>query len=94
MRAGEGYDYPEIRELVKRWGYTAYIKYRGQEEAERKAILYNEPAAAWLSERAHGSIGFVGCSFCGRRKRRITSRFRASRVRRCSFGPPRFSHRL
>ncbi len=28
----KGYDYPDIRELVKDYGYTAHIKSRGEEK--------------------------------------------------------------
>lgn len=34
----KGYDYPDVRELVAAWGYTAHIKARGQEQAERQRI--------------------------------------------------------
>jgi len=30
----KGYDYPDIRELVKDYGYTAHIKSRGEEKIE------------------------------------------------------------
>ena len=36
--ADKGYDYPEIRELVLNWGYTAHIKGRGDEEADPKGF--------------------------------------------------------
>ena len=50
--ADKGYDYPDVRELVDDWGYTAHIKSRGQEEAERKAIP-GYRARRWVVERTH-----------------------------------------
>lgn len=50
--ADKGYDYPEIRELVLNWGYTAHIKGRGEEEAERKTIP-GYRARRWVVERTH-----------------------------------------
>ena len=48
----KGYDYPDVRELVAAWGYTAHIKARGQEEAERKT-LPGYRARRWVVERTH-----------------------------------------
>jgi len=31
----KGYDYPDIRELVKAYGYTAHIKSRGEENIRK-----------------------------------------------------------
>ena len=50
--ADKGYDYADVRELVAEWGYTAHIKSRGQEEAERKAIP-GYRARRWVVERTH-----------------------------------------
>lgn len=34
MCMDNGYDFPEIKELIKECGYTAYIKSRGEENIE------------------------------------------------------------
>ncbi len=34
----KGYDYPEVRELVEKWGYAAHIRSRGEEAREKKRI--------------------------------------------------------
>jgi putative transposase len=48
----KGYDYPEVHELVKRYGYTAHIKSRGEERNERKR-LPGYRARRWVVERTH-----------------------------------------
>jgi putative transposase len=48
----KGYDYPEIRELVAQWGYTAHIRGRGEERQE-KAAIPGYRARRWVVERAH-----------------------------------------
>jgi putative transposase len=48
--ADKGYDYPAVRDLIQEWGYTAHIKSRGQEEAERKQ-LPGYRAHRWVVER-------------------------------------------
>lgn len=48
----KGYDYPEIRELVERWGYTAHIRSRG-EEATAKECIPGYRARRWVVERTH-----------------------------------------
>lgn len=50
--ADKGYDYPDIRELVAEWGYTADIKSRGEEIAARKTIP-GYRARRWVVERTH-----------------------------------------
>lgn len=50
--ADKGYDYPDVRELIKDWGYTAHIKSRGQEAAEKKRIP-GYRARRWVVERTH-----------------------------------------
>lgn len=48
----KGYDYPDVRELIRDWGYTAHIKSRGDE----KAALEKVPgyrARRWVVERTH-----------------------------------------
>ena len=50
--ADKGYDYPDVRDLIRDWGYTAHIKSRGQEEVERKQIP-GYRARRWVVERTH-----------------------------------------
>ena len=52
MCLDKGYDYVDIREMIDDWGYTAHIKSRGQEEAERKEIP-GYRARRWVVERTH-----------------------------------------
>ncbi len=46
----KGYDYPEVRELVETWGYTAHIRARG-EEAQEKQEIPGYRARRWVVER-------------------------------------------
>ena len=48
----KGYDYPEVRQLVEAWGYTAHIRTRG-EEAEAKKRIPGYRARRWVVERTH-----------------------------------------
>lgn len=48
----EGYDYPEVRELVDAWGYTAHIQARGEETAAKERIP-GYRARRWVVERTH-----------------------------------------
>jgi transposase len=52
MCLDKGYDYVDTRALIDEWGYTAHIKARGEEEAERKAIP-GYRARRWVVERTH-----------------------------------------
>jgi len=48
----KGYDYPDVRELVRRFGYTLHIKSRGDEtHARRSNPRYR--ARRWVVERSH-----------------------------------------
>ena len=48
----KGYDYPDTRQLVSEWGYTARIKARGEEvEAKKKVPGYR--SRRWVVERTH-----------------------------------------
>jgi len=47
-----GYDYPQVRELVEAWGYTAHIRSRGEEQTARKE-LPGYRARRWVVERTH-----------------------------------------
>ena len=48
----KGYDYPEVRELVAAWGYTAQIRSRGEERAG-KGTIPGYRARRWVVERTH-----------------------------------------
>ncbi len=48
----KGYDYPQVRELVESYGYTAHIRTRGEETAARKEIP-GYRARRWVVERTH-----------------------------------------
>lgn len=48
----KGYDYPAVREIVARFGYTAHIKARGAER-EEKRVLPGYRARRWVVERTH-----------------------------------------
>jgi putative transposase len=48
----KGYDYPNVRELVEFWGYTAHIVARGVEAAACKRIP-GYRARRWVVERTH-----------------------------------------
>lgn len=50
--ADKGYDYPDVRQLLRDWGYTAHIKSRGEEESERQQIP-GYRARRWVVERTH-----------------------------------------
>ena len=47
-----GYDYPDIRELVKDYGYTAHIRSRGEENIKKPGFR----ARRWVVERTHSWI--------------------------------------
>jgi putative transposase len=48
----KGYDFDEVREIVKEFGFTAHIRSRGEEakELKRKA---GAKARRWVVERTH-----------------------------------------
>lgn len=48
----KGYDYPDVRELIRDWGYTAHIKSRGDEKASLQKIP-GYRARRWVVERTH-----------------------------------------
>ena len=47
----KGYDFPDIRELVKEYGYTAHIKSRGEENIRKEIPGFR--ARRWVVERTH-----------------------------------------
>jgi transposase len=52
MCMDKGYDYPDVRELVAKWGYTAHIAARGEErQAQERVPGYR--ARRWVVERTH-----------------------------------------
>jgi transposase len=52
MCMDKGYDYPDTRQLVSHWGYTARIKARG-EEVQQKQSVPGYRARRWVVERTH-----------------------------------------
>jgi transposase len=48
----KGYDYTDVRALVRRFGYTPHIKSRGEEERERRSNPRYR-ARRWVVERSH-----------------------------------------
>lgn len=48
----KGYDYDEVRELVRQFGYTAHIRARG-EEAQAIKRQAGFKARRWVVERTH-----------------------------------------
>ncbi|MDD4521768.1 MAG: IS5 family transposase [Methanosarcina sp.] len=51
MCMDKGYDFPDIRELVGNYGYTAHIRRRGEENIRRDIPGYR--ARRWVVERTH-----------------------------------------
>lgn len=45
------YDFPDIRKLVKEYGYTAHIKSRGEENIRIQISDFR--ARRWVVERTH-----------------------------------------
>ena len=52
MCMDKGYDYPDVRALVDKWGYTAHIVARG-EERDARARVPGYRARRWVVERTH-----------------------------------------
>ncbi len=50
MCMDKGYDFPDIRELVGEYGYTAHIRSRGEENNEKNKY---QRARRWVVERTH-----------------------------------------
>jgi transposase len=52
LRLDKGYDYDEVRDLAKEFGYTAHIRARGE---EAQAIKHEAgfKARRWVVERTH-----------------------------------------
>lgn len=52
MCLDKGYDYDEVREILKEFGFTAHIRARG-EEAKEIAQEAGKKARRWVVERTH-----------------------------------------
>ena len=52
MLQDKGYDFPDVRELVAEYGYTAHIPMRGTDPAKRKK-LPGYRSRRWVVERTH-----------------------------------------
>jgi transposase len=53
MCLDKGYDYAEVRDLLKGFGFTAHIRARG-EEAQAIKRKAGHKARRWVVERTHG----------------------------------------
>ena len=52
MCMDKGYDYDEVKELLKEFGYTAHIRARGEEAKKLKKGTLKK-ARRWVVERTH-----------------------------------------
>lgn len=52
MCMDKGYDYDEVRELLREFGYTAHIRARGEEAKKLKKGAIKK-ARRWVVERTH-----------------------------------------
>jgi transposase len=52
MCLDKGYDYQEVREILKEFGCTAHIRSRG-EEAQAIKMVAGQKARRWVVERTH-----------------------------------------
>ena len=53
MCLDKGYDYDEVRDILKGFGFTAHIRARGEEAQEIKRRA-GRKARRWVVERTHG----------------------------------------
>jgi transposase len=53
MCLDKGYDYDEVRDILKEFGFTAHIRARG-EEAQQIKRRAGQKARRWVVERTHG----------------------------------------
>jgi putative transposase len=58
MCIDKGYDYPDIRELVENYGYTAHVKSRREENIRREIPGFR--ARRWVVERTHSWMNIFG----------------------------------
>jgi transposase len=59
MCMDKGYDYPEVYELLKEYGYTIHIRLRGEERRRSSRKIPKYRARRWVIERTnswHNSI--------------------------------------
>lgn len=56
----KGFDFPEVRELVDQWGYTAHIPSRGEEQSKRQKVP-GYRARRWVVERTHSWMNRFRC---------------------------------
>jgi hypothetical protein len=77
----KGYDYGEVRELLREFSFTEHIRCRGEEaKAIKKAAGFK--ARRWVVERTHSWMNrFVGSSCAGTSARTPTSRCSTSHAR-------------
>ena len=52
MCMDKAYDFPEVRDLLEEYGYTSYIRSRGEEYNDKKKIP-GYRARRWVVERTH-----------------------------------------
>ena len=94
MCLDKGYAYPEVRELVAMWGYTAQISSRG-EERDAKRRLPGYRARRWVVERTHSWVNrFRRLLIRWEKKWTTTWRCCILPARGSLFGPPVLSDRL
>jgi transposase len=58
MCMDKGYDYPEVRELIAAFGFTAHIRSRGEEAKQAIKCKAKSKAKArrWVCERSHSGL--------------------------------------
>jgi putative transposase len=53
MCLDKAYDFPEVRDLLEEYGYTAHIRSRGEEIKDKKKKIPGYRARRWVVERTH-----------------------------------------
>ncbi len=53
LYADKGYDYPDVRELLREWGYTVHIPMRGESSESGGQSIPGYRARRWVVERTH-----------------------------------------
>ena len=51
----KGYDYDEVRDLLREFGFTAHIRTRGEEANDLREDAHNK-ARRWVVERTHSGM--------------------------------------
>jgi hypothetical protein len=49
----KGYDFPEVYELLKEYGYTIHIPLRGEKTSNKRNTILGYRARHWVVERTH-----------------------------------------